>query len=220
MVSLITGRRDWKTSAQNECRSRAEGGGNAIKAGSATRSDIKPRNAGSLRRERAKLMSVVDLVQLRCRVPEGRRLLGLDVGAKTIGLALSDATWSVASPVRTLPRSRLAKDLEALRALVSELEVGGLVIGLPVEMNGREGPRCQSVRQFARNLLPVLPLPTAFWDERLSTEAVERFLIGEADLSRERRRTVIDRAAAAWILQGALDALNHARQSGPSDNSE
>src|SRR5512144_376576 len=154
-------------------------------------------------------MSLVNVVQLRPLVLPSRRLLGLDVGAKTIGLALSDVTWSVASPVRTLARSRLATDLEALRALARELDVGGLVIGLPVEMNGREGPRCQSVRQFARDLGSALRLPSALWDERLSTAAVERFLISEADLSRGRRRAVIDRAAAAWILQGALDALRH-----------
>ena len=163
-------------------------------------------------------MSAVELAQLPSLIPSGRRLLGLDVGSKTIGLALSDVGWSVASPVRTLPRRRLAGDLEALRALARELEVGGLVIGLPVEMNGREGRRCQSVRQFARDLAAALPLPTAFWDERLSTAAVQRLLIGEADLSRARRRKVVDRAAAAWILQGALDALRHAGAVGKSDS--
>jgi putative holliday junction resolvase len=165
-------------------------------------------------------MSFVEVVHLRSLVPLGRRLLGLDVGAKTIGLALSDVTWSVASPVRTLRRSRLVKDIEALRPLAHELEVGGIVIGLPVEMTGREGPRCQSVRQFARDLESALHLPTAFWDERLSTAAVERFLIGEADLSRGRRRTLVDRAAAAWILQGALDALRHSRQAGTSEGAQ
>ena len=156
-------------------------------------------------------MSVVALGELRSLVRHGARLLGLDVGARTIGLALSDVTWSVATPLRTVQRSRLARDVESLRALIGGLEVGGLVIGLPIEMDGREGRRCQSVRQFARDLEPVLRLPTAFWDERLSTAAVERFLIGEADMSRHRRRRVMDRAAAAWILQGALDALRHSR---------
>jgi putative Holliday junction resolvase len=154
-------------------------------------------------------VSVVAVAQLRPMVRRGTRLLGLDVGSKRIGLAVSDVTWSVATPVRTLQRTRLARDLEAIRALAADLDVGGLVIGLPVEMDGREGPRCQSVRQFARDLGAVLRLPTAFWDERLSTAAVDRFLIGEADLSRRRRRRVVDRAAAAWILQGALDALRH-----------
>jgi putative Holliday junction resolvase len=157
-------------------------------------------------------MSAVELAELRSLIPFGQRLLGLDVGSKTIGLALSDVSWSVASPVRTLSRTRLAGDLEALRALARELEVGGLVIGLPVEMSGREGRRCQSVRQFARDLAAALTLPTAFWDERLSSAAVERLLIGVADLRRARRRKVVDRAAAAWILQGALDAIGHARR--------
>jgi putative holliday junction resolvase len=161
------------------------------------------------RRTRGMAVSVVAIAQLRSLVRPGARLLGLDIGSRTIGLALSDVAWSVATPVRTLQRGRLARDEEILHALVGELEVGGLVIGLPVEMDGREGPRCQSVRQFARDLEPVLRLPTAFWDERLSTAAVERFLIGEAGLSRRRRRQVVDRAAAAWILQGALDALRH-----------
>ena len=155
-------------------------------------------------------MNIVAITQLRPLIRPGSRLLGLDVGGRTIGIALSDVTWSVATPVRTLRRGRLARDLEVLRAMICELEVGGLVIGLPVEMDGREGRRCQSVRQFARDLGAVLRLPTAFWDERLSTAAVERFLVGEADLSRRRRRRVVDRAAAAWILQGALDAMRHA----------
>jgi len=187
-----------------------EMGGSAAKAG-------RPRTllGGGIavghgcRRTRGTAVSVVAIAQLRPLVRPGARLLGLDVGSRTIGLALSDVGWSVATPVRTLQRGRLARDVEILSALVGELEVGGLVIGLPVEMDGREGPRCQSVRQFARDLEPVLRLPTAFWDERLSTAAVERFLIGEADMSRRRRRRVVDRAAAAWILQGALDALQH-----------
>jgi putative holliday junction resolvase len=155
-------------------------------------------------------MSVVGLTDLRALVPIGRRLLGLDVGRRTIGLALSDVTWSIASPAQTITRSRLARDLAALAAAAAELEAGGLVVGLPVEMDGREGPRCQSVRQFARDVVRALQLPLAFWDERLSTAAIERILIGEADLSRARRRTVVDRAAAAWILQGALDAIRNA----------
>ena len=154
-------------------------------------------------------MSEVALGHLRGIVPAGARLLGLDVGARTIGLAVSDATWLVATPVRTVRRTRIAADAEALRAAAVELEAAGLIVGLPVEMDGRHGPRCQSVRQFVRNVEPVLGLPVAFWDERLSTAAVERMLIGEADLSRARRRDVVDRAAAAWILQGALDAIRH-----------
>jgi putative Holliday junction resolvase len=119
----------------------------------------------------------------------------------------------VATPLSTLSRSRLASDLRAIAALVKEREAGGFIVGLPVQMDGREGRRCQSVRQFVRDLTLAIPLPAAFWDERLSTRAVERTLIAEADLSRNRRKQVIDRAAAAWILQGALDALRFAAAS-------
>jgi len=133
--------------------------------------------------------------------------MGLDVGSKTIGIALADATLTVASPLETIRRSKFARDAERLAALIAEREVGGLVIGLPVNMDGSEGPRCQSVRQFARNLLERLDLPVAFWDERLSTAAVERMLVREADLSRQRRAVLVDKLAAAYILQGALDAL-------------
>lgn len=151
---------------------------------------------------------IYDLDALRARLAPGARLLGLDVGAKTIGLALSDPGLMIATPLETIRRSKFARDAARLVALIGEYGVGGLVIGLPVNMDGREGPRCQSVRQFARNLLDHVDLPTAFWDERLSTAAVERVLIGEADLSRKRRAEVIDKAAAAWILQGALDSAS------------
>ena len=159
-------------------------------------------------------MSAADVSSLRALVPRGLRLLGLDLGKKTIGLALCDAGWLVATPLCTIERTRLARDLGALQAVVAEREVGGLVLGLPVSMDGREGPRCQSVRQFAHDVERALSLPLAFWDERLSTTAVERFLIEEADLSRGKRRKVIDRAAAAWILQGALDAIRFATAGG------
>ena len=155
-------------------------------------------------------MTVVPLLELPRLAARGTRLLGLDVGKRTVGLALSDATWTVATPARTLARTRLAADLDALAKVVAELEVGGLIVGLPVQMDGREGPRSQSVRQFVRDVTRAIGLPAAFWDERLSTAAVERTLIGDADLSRKRRRQVVDRAAAAWILQGALDALRNA----------
>ena len=138
--------------------------------------------------------------------PEGR-LLGLDVGSKTVGLALSDVTLIIATPYRTLRRTTFAKDAEHLRRTIDEHGVGGLVIGLPLQMDGTEGRRCQSVRRFAANLLEGMDIPIAFWDERLSTAAVERMLIREADMSRRRRAQVIDKAAAAYILQGALDAL-------------
>ena len=136
----------------------------------------------------------------------GARLLGLDVGAKTIGLALSDTTLTIATPMETVRRKKFTLDAVRLKEICTEQNVGGLVIGLPVNMDGSEGPRCQSVRQFARNLSEVVDLPQAFWDERLSTQAVTRTLL-EADASRKRRAEVIDKMAAAYILQGALDHL-------------
>ncbi len=159
-------------------------------------------------------MSVPDIVALAGRLAEGERLLGLDVGAKTVGLALSNRGLTVASPLETLCRAKLADDVAALSDLCAARAVGGLVVGLPVNMDGSEGPRCQSVRQFAANLAERgLDLPVAFWDERLSTAAVERLLIAEADMSRKRRAQVVDKMAAAYILQGALDALAARRRS-------
>ena len=152
-------------------------------------------------------MAVVDIKAIKSLLQPRRRLLGLDVGRKTVGLAISDPSLKVASPVSTLKRGRFADDAATLAKLIAEESVGGLVVGLPVEMSGREGPRCQSVRQFARNLLETIDLPVAFWDERLSTAAVERVLVGEADMSRKRRKEVVDKMAAAYILQGALDAM-------------
>lgn len=148
---------------------------------------------------------LASMVELKARLARGRRLLGLDVGSKTIGLALSDTTLTVASPMETLRRGKFAVDAERLRAIVSAQGVGGLVVGLPINMDGSEGPRCQSVRQFARNLLERIDLPLVFWDERLSTAAVTRMLI-EGDLSRKHRAATVDKLAAAYILQGALDA--------------
>ena len=159
-------------------------------------------------------MSVDDIVALAGRLAEGERLLGLDVGAKTVGLALSNRGLTVASPLETLRRAKLADDVAALSDLCAARAVGGLVVGLPVNMDGSEGPRCQSVRQFAANLADRgLDLPVAFWDERLSTAAVERLLIAEADMTRKRRAQVVDKMAAAYILQGALDALAARRRS-------
>ena len=139
----------------------------------------------------------------------GQRLMGLDVGAKTIGIAFSDVRRVVATPRETIRRSKFTQDVETLRRLIDENDVGGLVIGLPINMDGSEGPRCQSVRQFAANLLAKIDIPVAFWDERLSTVAAERTLI-EADVSRKRRAEVIDKMAAAYILQGALDRMARA----------
>lgn len=152
-------------------------------------------------------MLILNLVELRAALPRGARLMGLDLGSKTIGLALSDGGRSIASPLETLKRKKFTADAAALRALVDEHGVGGLVLGLPVNMDGTEGPRCQSTRQFAANLLEKFDIPIAFQDERLSTAAVERVLIEEADMTRKRRGEVVDKMAAAWILQGALDAM-------------
>lgn len=138
----------------------------------------------------------------------GQRLIGLDVGVKTIGLALSDAGRIIASPYRTIRRGKFARDVEELRLIIADNDVGAAIVGLPINMNGTEGPRCQSVRQFAANLQAKIDIDVAFWDERLSTVAAERTLLA-ADISRKRRSQVIDKMAAAYILQGALDNLSH-----------
>ena len=144
--------------------------------------------------------------ELAAVLAPGQRLLGLDVGTKTIGVALSDVGRAIATPTTTIRRRKFRDDAARLRALIAEHAVGGLIIGLPFNMDGGEGPRCQSVRQFAANLLAEIDIAAAFWDERLSTVAAERVLL-EADVSRKRRREVIDKMAAAIILQGALDQL-------------
>lgn len=135
-------------------------------------------------------------------------LLGLDLGTRTIGVAISDDRRRVASPLRTLRRTRFGADAEALLALAADRGAAGLLLGLPRNMDGSEGPRCQATRAFARNLARLTPLPVGFWDERLSTVAAERALL-EADTSRARRAQVIDHVAAGVILQGALDRLAH-----------
>ena len=141
-------------------------------------------------------------------LPKKSRLLGLDVGRKTIGLAVSDSDMKIATTVGTIRRSKFTKDVKNLDAIITERQVNGLVLGLPISMDGNEGPACQSVRQFAVNLDNILEIGITFWDERLSTSAVERLLIKEADLSRNRRSKIIDKMAAAYILQGALDSLS------------
>jgi putative Holliday junction resolvase len=151
-------------------------------------------------------MPIRNPADLMAALATGQRLMGLDVGEKTIGIAVSDTTFTIASPVETIRRKKFAADAERLQALVTERQVGGFIIGLPINMDGSEGPRCQSVRAFAGNLLAKLDLPLAFWDERLSTAAVTRTMI-EADLSRGRRAELVDKLAAAYILQGFLDHL-------------
>ena len=150
-------------------------------------------------------MPLLDLADL----PPDGPLLGLDPGTKTIGVAVADATRTIASPVETLRRTKVAHDAERLFALYDERGCVGMVVGLPINMDGSEGPRAQSVRAFVRNLAAVRDVPMAFWDERLSTAAVERTLL-DADASRARRKEVIDAMAAAYILQGALDRLKAA----------
>ncbi len=152
-------------------------------------------------------MPIVALAALRDAVAPGKRLLGLDLGSKTIGMAVSDGGWTVASPIGTVARRKFTLDAIELKAAIDERNVGALVLGLPVNMDGTEGPRCQSTRQFATNLMQKFDMPIAFQDERLSTAAVERLLIDEVDMTRKRRGEVVDKMAAAWILQGALDSL-------------
>jgi putative Holliday junction resolvase len=141
----------------------------------------------------------------RDTLPAGGRLLGLDVGTKTIGTALCDSGWTIATPAELIRRTKFAKDLERLKTLVARQQVTGLVLGLPLNLDGSDSPRTQSVRAFARNLEP-LGLPILLWDERWSTQAVTRTLI-DADASRARRAELVDKMAAAYILQGAIDAL-------------
>lgn len=139
-------------------------------------------------------------------VPPAARLMGLDLGTTTIGVATSDLTRAIATPIETIARKKFTGDATRLLEIAGRENIGLIVLGLPVNMDGSEGPRAQSTRAFARNLARLTALPIVFWDERLSTAAVERMLI-EADTSRARRDKVIDKLAAAWILQAALDSL-------------
>ena len=154
-------------------------------------------------------MAVLDLADLPQAVAPMTPLVGLDLGAKTIGVAVSDIGRVIASPLELIRKVQFTKDAHTLFALMQTRGAAGLVIGLPVNMDGTEGPRAQSCRAFARNILRLRPdLAIAFWDERLSSAAVNRMLIDEADLTRARRGQLVDKAAAAYILQGALDRLN------------
>ena len=146
-------------------------------------------------------------IEILATLPRHARLMGLDIGAKTIGTSLSDVERIIASPLETIMRRKFTKDAQELITLIARHGVGGLVLGLPRNMDGTEGPAAQSARSFARNLAPLVELPLAFWDERLSTAAVTRTLI-EAGRSRARRNLLVDKLAAAYILQGALDRLN------------
>jgi putative holliday junction resolvase len=157
----------------------------------------------------------IPLEDLAGRLAPGDRLAGLDLGTKTIGIALSDPSLKIATPLKTIQREKFAKDAEALLAICAREKVGGIVLGLPVNMNGTEGPRAQATRAFLRNLAPLTPIPVVLWDERLSTVGAERAML-EADLSRKKRAERIDAAAAAFILQGVLDRVAALRRSPPT----
>lgn len=152
--------------------------------------------------------SVEDFAQV---LPEHRALIGLDLGTKTIGVAVSDSLLSSATPLETVKRTKYTADAARLETIIAERNICGVVLGLPFNMDGSEGPRCQSTRAFARNFARQCPLPITYWDERLSTVAAERALL-EADTSRKRRSEVIDHVAASYILQGVLDRLHHMRR--------
>ena len=156
-------------------------------------------------------MQVPDLINNNVRslvnvLPEGKKLLGIDLGTKTIGLAVSDPSLKIASPIKTLNRSKLKKNSPEIALIASEHSIGGIVVGMPINMDGTVSARAQATKDWAFSLVELLFVPIAFWDERLSTAAVEKAMI-KADLSRKRRAKRIDSAAATYILQGALDFI-------------
>jgi len=154
-----------------------------------------------------------DIPAFAAAIPAGRVIAGLDLGEKTIGVALSDLRHMIASPIETIKREKFTADAAKLLALLGARNAGGIVLGLPLNMDGSEGPRVQSTRAFARNLERLTPLPIGFWDERLSTVAATRAML-EADLSRKRRAERVDNVAASFILQGLLDRLQHLSREG------
>ena len=151
-------------------------------------------------------MILTDIAEFNAALPPNRAIAGLDLGDKTIGVALSDLRRSVATPVEVIRRVKFTVDAAALLALLTARDIRGIVLGLPLNMDGSAGPRVQATQAFARNLARLTDLPITFWDERLSTVAAERALL-EADTSRKRRKEVIDQVAAGYILQGALDRM-------------
>jgi putative holliday junction resolvase len=151
-------------------------------------------------------MILTEMPEFLAALPPNRAICGLDLGDKTIGIAVSDLRRSVATPIHIIRRTKFTEDAAALLAILAERNIAGIILGLPLNMDGSEGPRVQSTRAFARNLMKLTDLPITFWDERLSTVAAERALI-EADMSRKRRKEVIDQVAAGYILQGALDRM-------------
>ncbi|MEL6876450.1 MAG: Holliday junction resolvase RuvX [Pseudomonadota bacterium] len=146
-----------------------------------------------------------DLTEFRTSLPDGGRLMGLDVGSKTIGLAICDSQWTIATAAETIARRKFSKDLERLKQVVTEQQIAGLVVGLPLNLDGSQSKQTQASRAFAQNIR-VLQLPILLWDERWSTQAVTRDLIS-VDVSRKRRSEIVDKMAAAYILQGAIDGL-------------
>jgi putative Holliday junction resolvase len=156
-------------------------------------------------------MILNDISQDAASIPSFQALMGLDLGTKTIGVAVSDGMQSVATPLETIKRRKFTQDAERILEIIKDRNIGAIILGLPLNMDGSEGPRVQSTRAFARNLERLTPLPITFWDERLSTVAAERALL-EGDTSRKRRSEVIDHVAASYILQGVLDRLGHLRR--------
>lgn len=150
----------------------------------------------------------IEISDLKSHLKKDERLLGLDLGSKTIGIALSDVMRTIATPMETIRRAKFTKDADRLLTIISEQNIGGIILGLPINMDGSEGRRCQSTRQFARNMAEKTDIPIGFWDERLSTIAVTRTLL-EADTSRKRRDELVDKMAASYILQGVLDNLSN-----------
>ena len=151
----------------------------------------------------------MDLKAFKQQIQPHKTLLGFDYGEKSLGIDISDLLWMVATPQKTIFRSNFDSDIKAIRQLIEEKEIGGSVYGLPLQMNGEEGETAAAVRKFAASVYEQIPLPYTFWDERLSSKAMETFLIKEADMSRAKRKQVLDSSSAAYILQGVLDALRY-----------
>ncbi len=149
-----------------------------------------------------------NILQFSNSLSKNSALMGLDLGSKTIGIAISDGLRAVATPLKTIKRTKFREEVEILFNLIAERDISGIILGLPKNMDGSEGPRCQSTRAFARNIIRFKDFPIAFWDERLSTVAAEKALL-EADINRKRRSEVIDHVAASYILQGALDRISY-----------
>ena len=149
-----------------------------------------------------------NIIHFAASISKNSALMGLDLGSKTIGVSISDGLRAVATPLKTIKRTKFSEEVKILFNLIAEREISGIILGLPKNMDGSEGPRCQSTRAFARNIIRFKDFPIAFWDERLSTVAAEKALL-EADINRKRRSEVIDHVAASYILQGALDRISH-----------